>query len=402
MDIKRVVAGAATFAALLTACLAGTASAAPGSTPHVQTYRACSAEPAAGHAACYATFRLLEGLLGKTKHRAAAPSGYGPSAIRSAYKLPATGAKGRTVAVVDAFDDPTAEKDLAKYRKHYGLKPCTTANGCFKKINQNGGKKYPKTDPGWALEISLDLDMVSAACGDCKILLVEANSASFKDLGKAVQQAAKRGAYAISNSYGSQGDAADADYGKYYKHPGVAVTASTGDSGYQGGSFPASSHYVTAVGGTSLKKANNKRGWTETAWNGAGSGCSLYNKAIGAAKKFKTGCGSRRAMADVSAVADPKTGVAVYDSTPFQGQSGWFTVGGTSASAPIVAGVYALGGKVRGTRYANTLPYKHPGKLYDVTTGSNGLLCLPLQLCNARKGWDGPTGLGTPHGTGAF
>ncbi|HEX6446546.1 MAG TPA: S53 family peptidase [Streptosporangiales bacterium] len=396
------MAGAATFAALLTACLAGTASAAPSSAAHLKTYRACSAAPAAGHAACYAKFRLLQGLLGKRAHRNATPSGYGPSSIRSAYKLPATGAKGRTVAIVDAFDDPTAAKDLATYRKHYGLKACTTANGCFRKIDQNGGKSYPKVDAGWALEISLDLDMVSAACGDCKILLVEAKSASFTDLGKAVQQAAKQGAYAISNSYGSQGDASDADYGKYYRHPGVAVTASTGDSGYQGGSFPASSTYVTAVGGTSLKKASNARGWTESVWNGAGSGCSTYNKAIAAAKSFDTGCGSKRAMADVSAVADPNTGVAVYDSTAYQGQSGWFTVGGTSASSPIIASVFALGGKVPSSGYSNSVPYQNPGKLYDVTSGSNGLICLPLQECNARKGWDGPTGLGTPHGTGAF
>ncbi|MBO0827977.1 MAG: S53 family peptidase [Streptosporangiales bacterium] len=402
MVVKRVVAGAATLAALLTAFLAGTASAAPSSAAHLKTYRACSAKPAPGHAACFAKFRMLEGMLGKKAHRKATPSGYGPSELRSAYQLPATGANGRTVAIVDAFDDPTAEKDLGTYRQQYGLPACTSANGCFKKVDQNGGTSYPSKDAGWALEISLDLDMVSAACGDCKITLVEAKSASFADLGTAVQQAAKQGAYAISNSYGSQVDASDADYGRYYKHPGIAVTASTGDSGYMGGSYPASSSYVTAVGGTSLSKASNARGWSESAWSGAGSGCSLYNAAIPAASGFDTGCGSKRGMADVSAVADPNTGVAVYDSTPYQGQSGWFTVGGTSASSPIIAGVYGLGGNVPSTGYSNALPYQNAGKLYDVTTGSNGVVCLPLQLCNARAGWDGPTGLGTPHGVGAF
>ena len=240
--------------------------------------------------------------------------------------------------------------------------------------------------------------MVSAACPTCHILLVEAKTPSFANLGTAVNRAAATtGVVAISNSYGG-GDARDSTYGHYYNHPGIAVTASTGDGGYLGGSYPADSSYVTAVGGTSLRTSTNTRGWTETAWSGAGSGCSAFNTALAAALSFGTGC-TKRAMADVSAVADPQTGVAVYDSTTYQGQSGWLVFGGTSASSPIVASVYALSGNTAG--YPSALAYQHPSALFDVTVGFNGS-CSPSQLCNARAGWDGPTGLGTPNGTAAF
>jgi subtilase family serine protease len=213
-----------------------------------------------------------------------------------------------------------------------------------------------------------------------------------------VNTAARLGATAISNSYGGS-DASDAANGSSNDHPGIAVTASSGDGGF-GVEYPASSQYVVAVGGTSLTRAaGTTRGWTESAWSGAGSGCSAFNPAIPGAASFDTGC-ARRAVADVSAVADPNTGVAVYDSVPFQGFSGWLVFGGTSASAPIIASVYALAGNAA-TIDANDFPYQHPTALFDVTTGSNGT-CSPTQLCHARAGWDGPTGLGTPNGTGAF
>jgi subtilase family serine protease len=324
------------------------------------------------------------------------PSGYGPSDLQSAYKLPSsTAGSGQTVAIVDAYNDPTAEADLAVYRAQYGLPACTTANGCFKKVNQTGGTSYPPTDAGWATEISLDLDMVSAVCPKCHILLVEATSASYANLGKAVNEAAALHANAISNSYGG-GDVSDSS-APYYNHPGIAVTASSGDSGY-GVAFPASSHYVTAVGGTTLNKASNSRGWSETVWSGAGSGCSTLNTALTGAASFNTGC-SKRAEADVSAVANPSTGVAVYDSTPYGGRSGWQVYGGTSVSSPIVASVFALAGNAAGIN--NNYPYSHSGSFFDVTSGSNGS-CSPSQLCTARTGWDGPTGLGTPNGIGAF
>ena len=326
----------------------------------------------------------------------ATPAGYGPANLQSAYKLPSSSrGSGQTVAIVDAYNDPTAEADLGVYRAQYGLPPCTTANGCFRKVNQTGGTSYPATNAGWATEISLDLDMVSAICPNCHILLVEASTASYANLGAAVNEAAALHANAISNSYGG-GDVSDAS-APYYNHPGIAVTASSGDSGY-GVQFPASSHYVTAVGGTHLTTASNSRGWSETVWSGAGSGCSTLNTALSGQSTFNTGC-SKRAEADVSAVADPATGVAVYDSTPYNGRSGWQVYGGTSVSSPIIASVFALAGNTASIN--NNYPYAHSTSFFDVTSGSNGS-CSPSQLCHARVGWDGPTGLGTPNGIGGF
>jgi subtilase family serine protease len=349
-----------------------------------------------GHASCTALVRGDIATSAKTlRAELAAPSGLSPANLQSAYKLPSSSAgSGQTVAIVDAYNAPTAEADLATYRSQYGLPPCNTANGCFKKVDQNGGTSYPRTDGGWAQEISLDLDMVSAVCPNCKIVLVEATSSSFANLGTAENTAARL-ANVISNSYGGS-DASDSSYGSYYNHPGKAITVSSGDSGY-GVEYPASSHYVTAVGGTSLRTASNSRGWSETAWSGAGSGCSSYNTAL-SGQSGLTSC-SRRAVADVSAVADPNTGVAVYDSTAYQGQSGWMVFGGTSVAAPIIAGVFGLAGNA--ASIDNNYPYSHSGSLFDVTSGSNGS-CSTTKWCKAAAGWDGPTGLGTPNGTGAF
>jgi hypothetical protein len=330
------------------------------------------------------------------------PSGYGPSDLQSAYKLPSsTAGSGQTVAIVDAYNDPTAEADLAVYRAQYGLPACTTANGCFKKVNQTGGTTYPTADSGWAGEISLDLDMVSAVCPQCHILLVEASSANMSDLGTAVNRAVTMGAKYVSNSYGGSEDSSDTSSdSSYFNHPGVAITVSSGDSGY-GTEYPAASRYVTAVGGTSLSRASNTRGWTESVWgtsgggDGAGSGCSAYD-----AKptwQTDTGC-SKRTVADVSAVADPATGLAVYDS--YQ-TSGWQVYGGTSASSPIIASVYALAGTPGSGDTPASYPYAHTGSLNDVTSGANGS-CSSSYLCTAKSGYDGPTGLGTPNGTAAF
>jgi subtilase family serine protease len=335
----------------------------------------------------------LEG--GDIQTLAAGPQGLNPADLQSAYKLPSsTAGAGKTVAIVDAYDDPNAEQDLAVYRQQFGLPPCTTANGCFKKVDQNGGTNYPQPDSGWAGEIALDLDMVSAICPNCHILLVEADSAYMEDLGASVNTAVRLGAVAVSNSYGgSEYRQETTDEVTYFKHPGVAITVSTGDSGY-GTAFPATSQYVTAVGGTSLKRASNSRGWTETAWNGAGSGCSKYVPKP--SWQQDTGC-NKRAIADVSAVADPYTGVSVYNT---YGGNGWAVYGGTSASAPIIAAVYALAGNTSSITYGS-YPYSHTGSLFDIVSGSNGS-CSVKYLCTAGTGYDGPTGLGTPNGTGAF
>ncbi|HEX4691363.1 MAG TPA: S53 family peptidase [Solirubrobacteraceae bacterium] len=327
-----------------------------------------------------------------------APAGYGPSDLRSAYALPSSGGAGQTVAIVDAYDDPTTASDLTVYRSQYGLSSCTTANGCFRKVNQTGGTTPPRANAGWAQEISLDVDMASAICPNCHILLVEANSSAFTDLAAAEDTAANLGASTISNSYGGSefSQETSALYGGHYDHKGIPITVSSGDAGY-GTEFPASSPYVTAVGGTTLTRASNARGWTETAWSGAGSGCSSY--VAKPSWQHDTGC-ARRTVADVSAVANPSTGVAVYDSTAYQGSRGWLRFGGTSVSAPIVASVYALAGNGASTTYGS-YPYSHTTALNDVVGGSNGS-CSVQYLCTAVAGFDGPTGLGTPKGTGAF
>ncbi|MBV9821741.1 MAG: hypothetical protein JO144_05805, partial [Actinobacteria bacterium] len=321
----------------------------------------------------------------------ATPVGYGPADLVSAYALDTSLGSGQTVAVVDAYDDPTAEADLAVYRAQYGLPACTTANGCFRKVNQSGvASPLPAANAGWAAEIALDVDMVSAVCPQCGILLVEANSAYTSDLGIAVDTAVRLGAKFVSNSYGGGDSAGQA---AHYDHPGVVITASTGDNGY-GVSFPASAPTVTAVGGTRLVRSATGRGWTETAWTGAGSGCSAVFGKPAIQNLVSTGC-ANRAVADVSAVADPGTGVAVYHA------GGWGVYGGTSASAPIVGAVYALAGAPGASDYPNTYPYQHSDGLNDVTAGSNGS-CGGTALCTAKAGWDGPTGLGTPSGAGAF
>ncbi len=384
--------------------LAGAAQAAPAAS-HASAERVCAtARP--GHAACLALRRTdvtePAAVRADARSSAAAPSGYGPSDLRSAYKLTATGSSSRTVAIVDAYNDPSAESDLATYRAQYGLAACTTANGCFKKVNQNGATSpLPASDTGWAGEISLDVDMVSAICPACHILLVEASSSSMANLGKSVNTAVSLGAKYVSNSYGGGESSAVTGYDStYFNHPGVAITASSGDSDYDGGSYPATSKYVTAVGGTRLVRNSTSRGWGETVWNtrsyseGAGSGCSRYIAKPSFQSGVTTNC-SRRAESDVSAVADPATGVAVYQT---YGGGGWAVYGGTSAAAPIIASVYALAGAPGTTPNAD--PYAHTGSLFDVTSGQNGTCGAPI--CTAGTGWDGPTGLGTPNGTGAF
>ncbi|MFF1338477.1 putative Ig domain-containing protein [Streptomyces sp. NPDC058290] len=367
----------------------------------VHTQRLCSEPTKAGFMACHALARTdLKQQLSLAPN--ILPSGYGPTDLQGAYALPASAGAGATVAIIDAYDDPNAEADLATYRSQYGLPACTTANGCFKKVDQNGGTNYPTADSGWAGEISLDVDMVSAVCPQCHILLVEANQPSMADLGAAVNRAVTMGAKYVSNSYGGGEDSTDASSdASYFNHPGVAITVSSGDSGY-GVEYPAASQYVTSVGGTSLSRAGGTaRGWSESVWgtssggNGAGSGCSAYTTKP--SWQSDSGC-AKRTVSDVSAVADPATGLAVYDS--YQA-SGWNVYGGTSASAPIIASVYALAGTPAASSYPSSYPYAHASSLNDVTSGANGS-CGSSYLCTAKSGYDGPTGLGTPNGVAAF
>lgn len=379
----------------------GPADPAPVTGAHKHGHRhLCDQARHAGQMSCHAIVSTDPAVPETTIGPRALPAGYGPADLRSAYGLTSSGSSAATIAIVDAYDDPNAAADLAVYRSTYALPQCTIANGCFRKVDQAGGTHYPPADPGWAGEISLDLDMASAICPGCGILLVEANTANLSDLGTAVNKAVALGARYVSNSYGGGEDPSDplADT-TYFNHPGVAITASAGDSGY-GVEYPAASQYVTSVGGTSLTRAANARGWTEAVWNtssveGTGSGCSAYT----AKPRWQSdpACG-KRMVSDVSAVADPDTGVAVYDT---YSSAGWNVYGGTSAAAPIIAGVYALAGAPGANDYPAAYPYRSPSQLWDVTAGSNGT-CIVTYFCAAVSGYDGPTGWGTPHGVGAF
>jgi len=362
--------------------------------PHKDVCDAANLKP--GFLRCHAKIRTTE--TGAVQPFAA-PSGIGPADLVSAYKLSPGGGEGKIIAIVDAMDDPKAESDLATYRSTFGLPPCTTANGCFKKVNQNGqASPLPAADNGWAGEISLDLDMASAVCPECKILLVEASQPTTEDLGAAVNAAVALGATVISNSYGGGEDntVLNADQ-QFFNHPGVAIFASSGDSGFNhpepppstatGASYPASSAFVIGVGGTSLTKSTSARGWAEKAWSGAGSGCSPNIAKPG--YQNDTLC-SKKTVADVSAVADPNTGVAVFDT---QGESGWLVFGGTSASCPIVASIFAKTGNGNKT---GAFIWQNTSKFFDVTSGSNGS-CSSGAICTGKAGFDGPTGWGTPN-----
>jgi hypothetical protein len=330
---------------------------------------------------------------GMGQKRAAGGGGFGPSDLASAYKLNTALNPGATIAIVDAYDYPNAESDLAAYRSAYGLPACTTANGCFKKVNQSGqASPLPGQAPSgddWTVESALDLDMASAACPHCKLVLVEAQDDKGDGLFIANNAAASLGTV-VSNSWGGPESGNEASYETYFTHPGVAIFVASGDSGYndggQGPDYPSTSAHVTAVGGTSLVKASNSRGWTEGAWSSGGSSCS---KSIPKPSyQTSTACSNRMA-ADVSAVGDPNTGLAVYNAA----NGGWIVIGGTSAATPLVAGIWALysmGNATPGFAYSNS------SKFFDVTSGKNGT-CGNI-LCNAGAGWDGPTGIGTPNG----
>ncbi len=305
------------------------------------------------------------------------------------------------MAVVDAFNDPNITSDLATYRSDFGLPAC--GSGCFSVVNQNGKTtNLPKSagTTGWATEESLDVEMVSAICPLCHIILVEVKSASLQNLGTGVNAAVSLGADFVSNSYGGSESSSDSTFdSEFYEHSGVAVTASAGDSGFTV-SYPAASQFVTSVGGTSLKTASNARGWTESVWStssteGTGSGCSADDPKP--SWQTDTGC-KNRTDNDVAAVADPNTGVAVFDTFD---QNGFLEVGGTSASSPIIASVFALAGMPAAGTFPSSYIYQHTSDLFDVTTGSTAT-CSPAYLCTAETGFDGPTGWGTPDGTADF
>lgn len=343
--------------------------------------------------------------------------GYGPADLQNAYAI--TGGKSSLVAIVDAYGYPRASADLASYRSYYKLPACTTGNGCLKIRNQTGGTRPPRSDPNWDQEQALDLDMVSATCPQCKILLVQANSQSGNDLYTAVEEAAKLGAVVISNSYGGSeykgcggpGEPSD----PAFSAPGHVYVASAGDNGgglanCGGPQQPCSLSTVVCVGGTHLVRSHDSRGWKESVWNelsnygcggscgATGSGCSIVVKK----PSWENDPSCRmRSEADVSAEASVVTPVAVY-------YSGWTAFGGTSVSAPLIAGIFGRAGNAHAGNGPHNI-WANRSHLHDQTVGNNLFARLSGNcasnvhyICYAAKGYDGPTGLGTPDGMAAF
>ncbi len=322
---------------------------------------ACAGIPTPGSASCTIAINLNVAPTFNPAQPASLIAGLHPADLQSAYGLPAAAAGG-TVAVVDAYDDPLAVVDLAVYRLAFGLPACTGADGCFRKLNQHGvAGAYPAPNAAWSQEIALDLEMVSAACPKCSIVLVEANSALLDDLGTAVDTAVAAGAKAVSNSYYAVEWSTEANEDRHYRHAGVAMTASSGDRGYA--TYPAASQSVTAVGGTSLTRSGS--GWSQSGWQYTGHGCSVY---IGRpAWQRGTTCRTRSAV-DVAAVADPQTGVATYATQA----GGWVVAGGTSVGAPLIAAAYALSGRPESPSYSYLRPYAFSsigGTGYQTVTG---------------------------------
>ncbi len=383
-----------------------------------ETHQVCQ-PPAAGHEGCLAKLLVPASsaarahntpIGGAARDTGGAPGsarggyfGLTPADLHSAYDLPTTPPGSQTIAVIDAYDDPTVEADLKVYDEEFGLPECSSANGCFTKLNEAGQPgPLPEGETGWGVEISLDVETAHAVCQSCHVLLIEADSSYLSDLEAAVKTAVEQGATEVSNSYGG-GDSPELGG---YNYPGVVITASSGDWGFQEpASYPASSPNVVAVGGTTL---DVEEGWkSESAWSAGGSGCSAFSTAPRWQQSVEdwaqVGCGTARASADVSAVADPETGVAIYDSSYASEGSGWLTVGGTSLSSPLVAASFALAGGAQWVSYPAETLYAHRGSagLHDVTEGSNGF-CSGTLVCDAGVGYDGPTGVGTPNGLSAF
>ncbi len=330
---------------------------------------ACKPSVPQGSESCTLALSVNAGAINNSQLPESLVPGYHPADLQAAYGLRGVGVE--TVAIVDAYDDPTVEADLNVYRATFGLGSCTSLNGCFQKIDEHGGTTYPAFNMGWSEEIAIDTEMVSAICPHCSILLVEANSASLNDLGVAVNTAVAHGARVVSNSYYAPEWSGERSYDSYYNHAGIAMTASSGDAMYA--SYPATSPYVTSVGGTTLKHSGS---YSQTVWKNTGHGCSKY-EARPSWQTSLTTCATRSAV-DVAAIADPIAGVSMFDAQA----GGWLVAGGTSVGAPIIASAYALAANGATTPYI----YAHRSLLTHVESGIFGVY----------------TGLGSPAGMGGF
>jgi subtilase family serine protease len=312
------------------------------------------------------------------------PTGLSPATIQAAYSFSTSlSGAGKTIAIVDAYNDPNAESDLGVFSAQYGLPACTTSNGCFQKVNQTGGTSYPKSNSGWALEISLDLQWAHAIAPGAHVLLVEASSNSFANLMAAEDYAASHSQY-VSNSWGGSEFSGESTYDGHFSHSGVSFFVSAGDSGLPA-EYPSASPNVISVGGTTLHFSSGAFS-NETGWSGSGGGCSAYEAANASQLTGSINCSGKRATPDVSLDADPSSGVSVYDTVRYSGQSGWFTVGGTSASSPMWAARSADSGAVVNAAYVygTNITYR------DITSGGNSAGC--------STGYDLSTGLGSRVG----
>lgn len=464
-----VTLGAAAAALVVPLGIAGSGTAQTRPTTDYALNEPVCPKPVAGQASCFVMRRVqvTQGTPGAIPYTPGAGSstagptgGLTPGDLASAYSYsPTATGSGQTVAIVDAYNDPDINSNLQAFDSYYGLSTCSTTNGCFKVVNENGGTTLPPNDTsGWSVEESLDVETVHSVCESCKIVLLEANSPSNADLGTAEDEAITLGAAEVSNSYGEPESGADPTFQAAFDHPGVVIAASTGDDGYYDydllqavdqPNFPASSPDVVAVGGTSLYLNSNGTRSSETVWNSngpndengqagaSGGGCSTIFTAPTWQSTLSawpdTACGSNRLVGDVSADADPNTGFDIYDTYGCCGIDGWATVGGTSLSSPIIASIYALAGGAHGASYPASTLYSNLGStsLYDVTSGGNGWCdgenaatcgdpntlgygivdcdytasgALPPGdlACDAATGYDGPSGVGTPDGLGAF
>ncbi|MDH2442778.1 S53 family peptidase [Amnibacterium sp. CER49] len=344
--------------------------------------------PQAGHAACQA--EVTADSVGKPM-ATTGPTGLAPATIKSVYGFPtsSTAGSGQTIAIVNAYDDPTAEADLQTFSTQFGLPGCTSASGCFTKLNQSGkATTYPASDPTWALETSLDLQWAHAVAPAAKLVLVEATSSSLGNLTTAVRTAATKAGF-VSNSWGAPETSTESSLDTAFQGRGISYFVAAGDSGLPA-QYPSASPYVVSVGGTTLHFDTTGAFSSETGWSSSGGGCSLYESAPAAQSAFAqyaaVGCAGKRATPDVSLDADPASGVAVYDSTPYSGTTGWFTVGGTSAATPMWAARSAIAGTqvTPATVYGSSLTFR------DITSGNNGAA--------AGAGYDLNTGRGSRLG----
>jgi subtilase family serine protease len=349
---------------------------------HASSAAVCPAAVGAAH--CHAL--VVTDSVGNPK-AASAPYGLSPATIKSVYNFPTslTAGAGKTIAIVDAYDHPNALSDFNVFSQQYGLPTCA-ATSCFEKVDQRGGTTYPRKNAGWALEIALDIEWAHAIAPGAKILLVEADSNSFANL-LAAEDYAKAHAQYVSNSWGASEFSGENAYDGHFSQSGVSFFVSSGDNGTPA-EYPSSSPNVISVGGTTLNFGPGGAFSSETGWSGSGGGCSVYESSAAAQTTGSVNCNGARATPDVSLDADPASGVSVYDSVRYQGQSGWWQVGGTSASSPMWAGRSAVAGAVVDAAYVygNSIAYR------DITSGNNGASALSgYDLVTGRGSWVGTT-----------